>query len=382
MKTAYKAERIFLENDVLRNAYLIVSDGKFVAYQTEEPDDVNKIIDYSDAWLAPGLVDTHIHGFAGYDVMDASSEAIHAMTEGLPSTGVTSFLATTLTSSVELTDKAVSVVAQEVDKTQGAKIQGIFLEGPFFTEEHKGAQNPNYFMPPNIDVLKQWIESSNHLVKKASLAPEYPETKDFIAYAKSQGVKVSLAHSSATYEEAVKAVDQGASIFIHTFNGMSGLHHREPGLVGAAMTLQNTFAELIADGHHVAPSAIRALVNARSTDNTLLITDCMRAGGLPNGNYSLGEFPVVVKDGAARLENGSLAGSVLQLKDGVKNIVNWNIATVHEAINMASLVPAKSVGIENQCGSIKIDRPADFIVLDNNLNLQATYIDGEKYYQA
>ncbi|KAA9300169.1 MULTISPECIES: N-acetylglucosamine-6-phosphate deacetylase [Aerococcus] len=381
MRQAIKADKFFLENEILGPGYLIIEDGKFLRYSQEDSGDSDETLDYSGYWIGPGLVDTHIHGFNGSDVMDATPEAVETIRQGLPATGVTSFLATTLTASVEETDRAVAVVAEVAEEDKGAKIQGIFLEGPFFVEAHKGAQNPDYFIAPSPDVLDQWQASAKDLIRKAALAPEYPETAAFIERAKALDVKVAIGHTDASYDQARRAVDQGASLFVHTFNGMSGLHHREPGVVGAAMTLQNTYAEVIADGHHVNPAAIKALLNARNVTNTLLVTDCMRAGGLEDGNYTLGEYPVEVKDGAARLANGSLAGSVLQLKDAVRNLVDWELTTVHEALNMASAVAARSVAIDDRCGSIKAGRAADFIVMTPQLELQATYINGQVAYQ-
>ncbi|WP_195854476.1 N-acetylglucosamine-6-phosphate deacetylase [Aerococcus tenax] len=381
MQKVIKADRFFLENEVLDEGYLSIRDGKFAIYTQEVPENMDDIIDYTGKWIAPGLVDTHIHGFHGSDVMDATIEAIDTISKGLPSAGVTNYIATSLTASVEQIDCVVANVAKAKEQVEGAKIEGIFLEGPFFVEEHKGAQNANYFIAPSPEVLDQWQESANHLILKSALAPEYPETEAYIKHARSIGVEVAIGHTDATYDQARNAVDAGAKLFVHTYNGMRGLHHREPGVVGAAMTLQNTYAELIADGHHVTPGAIQALLNARNRENTLLVTDCMRAGGLPDGNYTLGEYPVIVKNGAARLESGSLAGSVLQLKDAVRNLVHWNLATVHQAINMASVVPARSLGIDDHCGSIKKDRQADFIVLSPDLELHATYIDGNLVYK-
>ena len=196
------------------------------------------------------------------------------------------------------------------------------------------------------------------------------------------GVRVALGHSDASFDEAVAAVDAGANIFVHTFNGMSGLHHREPGMVGAAMAT-DAISELICDGHHVNPNAAGILMNTKGRDKIALITDCMSAGGMADGDYKLGEFPVRVENGTARLKDGgSLAGSILKLKDGVKNVVDWEIADIFEAIQMASLVPAKSVGIDNICGKLHEGYAADFIVFDYDMNLKATYLNGEAAYKA
>ena len=195
------------------------------------------------------------------------------------------------------------------------------------------------------------------------------------------GVYVALGHSDASYDEARKAVDFGANIFVHTFNGMSGLHHRNPGMVGAAMNT-NAVSELICDGQHVNPVAAEILINKKGYDKIALITDCMMAGGMPDGDYKLGEFPVKVQNKAARLESGSLAGSILKLKEAVKNVVDWDIVDIYKAVQMASLIPAKSVGIDDVCGKIKIGYDADFILIDKEMNLKKTILNGEIVYKA
>jgi len=382
METFVFAEKFFLEKKVAGPGFLEIKEGKFGAFFEELPHESSEVMDYGGQWVAPGLVDTHIHGFKNHDVMDNDFEGLNMISVELLSCGVTSFLPTTLTSSTESLNYVVEMIGANYTKVQGAKIRGIFLEGPFFTEKHKGAQNTKYFRDPSVEMLKVWQKLSNDTIKKIAIAPERKGAVEFIEYAVKEGISVALAHSDATYEEAKQAVEKGASIFIHTFNGMSPLHHREPGMVGAAMNLKDVFAEIICDGHHVHPVAANILMNVRGRDTTVMVTDCMMAGGMPNGHYQLGEFPVKVKDGMARLENGSLAGSILQLKDAVKNAVEWGIATPEEAIYMASSAPAKSVQINHECGKIAPGYAADFIVLNPALDLIATYVDGACRYQA
>lgn len=374
-----KADRFFLRSGMEIGGYLEVKDGLFGRYSKTEP--TGEILDYSGKWIAPGLVDTHIHGYKGHDVMDGDFDGLNEISRGLLSCGVTSFLPTTLTSDVESLNQVSQLIGEHYQDVEGAKIQGIFFEGPFFTEEHKGAQNPIYFKDPDLATFAHWQELSGGLIKKIALAPEREGALTFIETVTNQGVKVALAHSSATYQQAKAAVDAGASIFVHTFNGMSGFTHREPGMAGAAMTTKASFAEVITDGHHVHPAAVEVLLKAKTSQQIVLITDCMRAGGMPEGESTLGEFAVIVKDGAARLkEGGSLAGSILELFEGVRNVVDWNLATAEEAIKMASYVPAKSVGIEDQCGSIQPERAADFLIIEPELSLAETYLDGKKVY--
>ena len=315
--------------------------------------------------------------------MDNDFEGIKVISEGLLSCGVTSWLPTTLTSSAQLLNDVCETIGNHYQEVTGAKIRGIFLEGPFFTEKYKGAQNPKYMSDPSVEKLAKWHELSQGLVNKIAIAPERKGVKEFIEFAKSKGVYTALAHSDATYEEAAAAVDAGANIFVHIYNGMSGLHHRNPGMVGAALSLDKVFAEMICDGHHVHPAAARVVTRARGPKETVLITDCMRAGGMGEGQSRLGEFEVVVKDGTARLKDtGNLAGSILELKQGVKNVVDWGLVSPAEALRMASLTPAQSVGIDSVCGRIAPGYEADFIVVSDQLELEATYLDGELRYQA
>ena len=382
MKYYVYAKQIVLDDQVIDKAYLTIEDGKFGPILMEEPQDA-PIKDYSQSIVAPGLVDTHIHGYKSHDVMDNDFEGIKVISEGLLSCGVTSWLPTTLTSSAELLNDVCETIGNHYQEVTGAKIRGIFLEGPFFTEKYKGAQNPKYMSDPSVDKLAKWHELSQGLVNKIAIAPERQGVKEFIEFAKSKGVYTALAHSDATYEEAAAAVEAGANIFVHIYNGMSGLHHRNPGMVGAALSLDKVFAEMICDGDHVHPAAARVVTRARGPKETVLITDCMRAGGMGEGQSRLGEFEVVVKDGTARLKDtGNLAGSILELKQGVKNVVDWGLVSPAEALRMASLTPAQSVGIESVCGRIAPGYEADFIVVSDQLELEATYLDGELRYQA
>ncbi|MDU5149570.1 N-acetylglucosamine-6-phosphate deacetylase [uncultured Anaerococcus sp.] len=372
----YFAKYIVLEDRILENCYMEVEDGKIKSFskkEVEEYEDLGEII-------APGLVDTHIHGYGGKDIMDCKKGYLDEISKGILECGVTSFLPTTLTDSTEKLNEACKVIGDEYKSVTGAKVRGIFLEGPFFTEKYKGAQNASYMSDPDIEKLKKWKELSDGLVNKIAIAPEREGAIDFIKEANAMGVRVALGHSDASFDEAVDAVDAGANIFVHVYNGMSGLHHRNPGMVGAAMST-DSYGELICDGHHVNPNAANILMNAKGRDRIALITDCMSAGGMPEGDYKLGEFPVIVKDGTARLkDSGNLAGSILRLKEAVKNVVEWEIADVFEAIQMASLIPAKSLGIDDVCGKLHEGYDADFIVLDENLDLKATFLNGKRVF--
>ncbi|MDC0825044.1 N-acetylglucosamine-6-phosphate deacetylase [Lactococcus petauri] len=378
-----KADKFFYPYEVKTGGFLQITDGKFGKWAADAPAGAD-ILDYSGQSIAPGLVDTHIHGFGGADTNDRKIEGIvQTMSEGLLAAGVTSFFPTAVTASHEELLEVADEIGSNVDKAAGAKIRGLFFEGPYFTEEFKGAQNPKYMRDPSYSELAEYGEAAKGLPIKIGIAPEREGSTAFVKEAVEHGFTIALGHSNATYADAVAAVQAGATMWVHAFNGMRGLNHREPGMVGAVFNLPNTYAELICDGFHVRPEACQILMREKGTDHVVLITDSMRAAGLSDGEYYLGEFPVIVKDGAARLkEGGNLAGSILLLKDAVKNVVDWQIATPAEAVKMASLNAAKSTKIDDVCGQIKEGLDADFIVLDEHLELVATYLDGEKRYQA
>lgn len=384
MQQFVKAGQIVLADQVVENGFMIIENGKFGAVSVQQPAAASaaNTIDYANYIVAAGLVDTHIHGYQACDVMDNDLASLKAISTGLLAGGVTTWLPTTLTAATEELDAVCRTIGAHHSAVTGAKIRGIFLEGPFFTAKYKGAQNADYMLDPALTKLQKWLALSNGLVNKIALAPERAGAAAFINAATKLGVAVALGHSDATYEEAKQAVAAGANIFIHTYNAMSGLHQREPGMVGAALSLDTVYAEVICDNCHVHPAAVKILLNARGTRETVLVTDCMRAGGMGDGKFRLGEFDVDVCDGVARLaDSGNLAGSVLELMTAVQNVVKWGLATPAEALRMASLVPAQSVNIADVCGQISPGYDADFIVVDQELNLQATYLNGKLRHQ-
>lgn len=377
---AIKSNHIICPNNVDAAGFVLVDDGLIAGVVDEAPVDA-EVVDRADCWVAPGLVDTHIHGFAGHDVMDLDAEGVTAICEELARRGTTSWLATTLTASVEQTRDACASVAAAVaaqgEGFLGARTQGIFLEGPFFTEAHKGAQNPQYLIDPQIDVFDSWQEAAEGRIVKSALAPERDGSIAYVKGLTQQGVMAAIGHTSATCEQCQEAVEAGANVFVHMFNGMDDLYHRNPGPVGCAMTNPGTYSELICDGKHVHPVACKALVAAKGWEHVALITDCLSCGGLPDGDYFIGELPIELRDGAAFLkEGGNFAGSTLTLARAVRNVVDWGLVTAEQAIRMASEVPARSCGIADRCGSILPGRDADLVVLDAGMNLLETYVGG------
>lgn len=377
---AIKADKFFLPAGPQLGGYLMVGDGVFGAWQADEPS--CEIKDYTGSWIAPGMVDTHIHGFYNHSTTDNDPEGIDISSTELARRGTTSWLPTTFTDGVEQIKDACAAIAQ-ADEGRGpdfcgARIQGIYLEGPFFTMKHVGAQNPAYLIDPSEEVFDQWQEAAGGRIVKSAMAAERDGAAAYAAALNAKGVVTSIGHSDATYDECIAVINAGASCFTHTYNGQRGLHHREPGVVGAAMSTPKTYAEIICDGKHVNPAAIKALLQAKGWQHTVLITDCLGCGGMPEGSYTSGGMDVIMKDNLCWLADGkSIAGSVLTLAQGVKNIVDWGIASADIAIRMATEVPARSAHIEDKCGSIMPGRDADFVVFDHELTLVETYVGGQ-----
>lgn len=338
----------------------------------------HQVIDLSGYKVLPGLFDLHIHGVNGHDTLDGSFHALNEMSIYLAKYGVTSFLAATVTADKTKIHNAVENVADSMDKgLDGATLWGSYVEGPYITPEYKGAHPDNFIRELDMNEIERIIKRSRETVKVLALAPEKKNASKVISYLKSKGIKIALGHSNATYAEATKAIENGADIAVHTFNGMRGLHHREPGLVGAVLNNDNIKAEIIADGVHVDIPVMQILKRCKSKEDIILVTDCMRAGGLEDGEYNLGELKVWVKDNVARVESGSLAGSTLRLIDGVKNMVEKAKTPLQDAVNMASLNPARTLNLDKTVGSIEEGKWADIIAIDDNYNVVFTMVNGK-----
>lgn len=330
------------------------------------------------AIVLPGFVDEHIHGAAGCDGMDGTKEALSSLAKALPREGTTSFLVTTMTDKKEKILGALSAV-RNFENVDGAKILGVHLEGPFLSPAFAGAQAKEHLLAPSAKVFDELQTAAGGTIRLVTVAPELMGAKELISHLTASGVHVSLGHSGATYEEALEAIKLGADSATHTYNAMSKIHHRDLGLAGAALLCDELNAELICDGKHVSFPAVELLYKSKPQGKLILITDSMRAKYLPDGVSELGGQTVFVKDGEARLENGTLAGSVLKMNEAVKNLASLS-GDFCRAVDCATKNPAMHLGLYDEIGSIAIGKRADFAVVDQNFNLLSTYVGGKRVF--
>jgi N-acetylglucosamine-6-phosphate deacetylase len=333
--------------------------------------------------LVPGFIDMHTHGANGHDVMDATPEALLEISKTLAREGTTSFLATTMTAEVEKITAALLTVShfiQQNHPSQGAKILGVHLEGPFLASTKMGAQAGDKIILPSIELVKQWQDLANNVIKLVTLAPEQKGSLAFIHFLKKNNIIASLGHTDATYAESQAAIAAGCSHATHLFNAMRGLHHREPGAVTAALLADDVMAELILDGFHLHPAIVELALRVKGKERIILVTDAMRAKCLQAGSYDLGGQTVNVKDGQARLANGTLAGSVLQMSAAIKNMLAFTACELSDVLPMVSVNPAKALGIFDKKGSIALHKEADLVVLSDKLEVVLTLSGGHKVF--
>jgi N-acetylglucosamine-6-phosphate deacetylase len=363
---------------------IVVVEGEKIAevgkgFELSEESEAT-LIDATGRTVAPGYIDIHVHGGAGNDTMDATSQAIQGMAQFFSSHGVTGFLPTTVTASKEAILAAIENAALcQREQTGGAQVLGVHLEGPYVSANKPGAQPVQFIWPADPDEYCEFFSWNN--IKVITLAPEIPENKELITYAVQQGATVAVGHSAASYDEVLAAVRLGLSHSAHTFNGMGGLHHREPGTVGAVLTCDEITTEVIADNIHIHPAVIKLLVRAKGVERMVLMTDAIRAAGMADGAYDLGGQVVTVKEGVARIATGSLAGSTLTMDKAVRNAIAAADLSLAEALQMASYNPARVIGMEEKKGSLEPGKDADIVLLDDGLKVALTMVGGKVVYQ-
>ncbi len=357
------------------------SDSGKIVGVVDAPADGANIIDAKGNYIAPGLVDIHIHGYLGEDTCDAKPEGIKKMAYGVIQNGVTAFLPTTMTVAMDqivATLNAVRSLKEESKAWGGAEIIGVHAEGPFINPSKKGAQAEENILKPDAD----FIIKNSDIIKSVTLAPEMDEGHACIKkLAAESDVLVSMGHTDAKFEEAMSAAKDGVNHATHLFNAMSALAHRNPGVVGAALASENVSVEIIADTFHINPGLYSIVAKAKG-DKMVLITDCTRAGGMPDGEYDLGGQPIFLKGIECRLADGTIAGSVLKLNNAVKNVLCNTSLPVNEVFNMASLNPAKAIGCADRIGSLEAGKDASIIITDENINIIRTIKKGKTVYEA
>lgn len=331
-------------------------------------------IDLAGYTLVPGFVDVHIHGCAGVDACDGTREAIEDMARFLLAHGVTSFCPTTMTVGREVIETALLAAKSVHDSPleDGAKVAGVNMEGPFISKERKGAQNETDIVAPDFEMFQEMFNLSGGIVRLVDVAPEQPGGEDFVKRAK-ELCAVSIAHTVSDYGQAKEAFDWGVTHATHLFNAMSGLHHRNPGVVGAVLSDGRVRGELICDGQHIHPAVLKTAFQVLG-DRALIVSDSMRANGMPEGtSYELGGQMVTVTGGKATLEDGTIAGSVTNLHQEVKNLVSYGVP-FEQAVKSATLIPARAIGMDGEIGSIEVGKAADLVVLDENLDIVSVWI--------
>ncbi|WP_405097010.1 N-acetylglucosamine-6-phosphate deacetylase [Oceanobacillus sp. FSL H7-0719] len=378
-----KNATVYLEDNKLSQGNIYLENGKIKSIgKGEIPfDKASHVIDATGLNAIPGFIDGHIHGANGADTMDATAEALEKIASTLPMEGTTSFLATTITQSTANITRALENAACYQNKPGHAEMVGIHLEGPFVEKTKAGAQPKQYIIQPDLERFLEWQKQANGKIKTITIAPEHDEDGRFIRSLAKSGVNVSAGHTNAGFAGIKKAVSQGVSQLTHLCNAMNGIHHRDIGAVGAAFQLESLRAELIADGIHVSPEMLQLIYNNIGSERIILITDAMRAKGLPDGKYELGGQPVKVENEMAVLADGTLAGSILKMDEAAKQMLKLEGVTLKSIVEMASVNPAKQIGIYNEKGSISPGKDADILLVDDALNIRYTICRGHVSFQ-
>ena len=370
----------FIVKDRIESGKALLFTDKILAFVREEdiPEGV-EVIDAEGGYVAPGFIDLHIHGYLGRDVCDASEESMRIISKGLLENGVTGYLPTTMTVDMKTVEGAIDVCRQLMDEDNfdGSTILGVHAEGPFISASKKGAQDERFILKPDAEFVK----NNADVIRIITLAPEeddnFSAIRDIVI---DTDVVVSMGHTSADYKTAMDGVAAGVKHTTHLFNAMSLMTHRAPGVVGAALN-SDVSCELIVDGYHV-NSDLFDLVYKLKGRKLCFITDCLPAGGLPEGEYTLGGAKIIYRDNICRLPDGTIAGSVLRLNKGVWNVYQNSNIPLYECVNCASLNPATTLGIEDRKGSLEVGKDADIVILDEEFNVKKTIIGGKVKYEA
>lgn len=378
-----KNANVYQEDFTFNKEDIYIKDELIAHYNSREANSLEsysdeEIIDGTGLYAIPGLTDIHFHGCVGYDFCDGTNEAIDAITSYQGKNGITTICPATMTLSEEELTRIMET-AKNYDYKEGAILAGINMEGPFVSEEKKGAQNAGYIKKPDQDLFHSLQEKSGNMIKIVVVAPEEEGAMEFIAGLKDE-VVVSIAHTTADYDTAMEAFSQGVKQITHCYNAMPPFLHREPGVVGAAADTDNIHVELICDGVHIHPSVVRATFKFMGSEKMVLISDSMEATGMPDGRYTLGGQDVnLVGNKPTLVSDGAIAGSATNLMDCMKTAVKDMGIPLEVAIRGAAVNPAQAIGIYDNYGSITPGKVANIVLLDKDLNTKAVYIKGKRY---
>lgn len=376
MRTFIYGGTLLTPEQTLPDHTLVIEEGKILALEhgRRMPGPGEQGIDAYGFWVAPGLIDLHVHGAAGHDAMDATPQALQEMARFFAQHGVTSYLATTVSAPAESILRAIKNARTTAPPQDGAQHLGIHIEGPYLNAGFRGAQPTAYLRPPAAQEVEAWLTSG--VVRLITLAPELDGALELVERCAQAGVETAVGHSGASYEQVLAAADRGLRQASHTFNGMPPLHHRTPGVLGAVLSDDRIYAQVIADGVHVHPSVVRLLVRAKGSGRVILITDSTRAAGLGDGEYELADQPIRVRDGVARTPEGGLAGSTITLDAALRNVLRFSGIPLWEGLRMATAVPAEAMGWAGRGGALAPGADADVILLDEKLNVRLTLVGG------
>jgi N-acetylglucosamine-6-phosphate deacetylase len=373
MRLALTAAAAITPADYIENPVVVVEDDVIVALGSREDRSLpcgTKQMDFPGAVLAPGFIDLHVHGGAGFDVMSASSEGLAQFEAHLVRHGVTGYFPTTVTAPMDATLSALERLAARIEWAEknssvaaGAQPLGIHLEGPFISQARRGAHPGEHIQPPSVDLLRRFWEAARGRIKIMTIAPELPGALELIAEAAGWGVCVSLGHSDADYDCARAAISAGARHATHVFNAMRTLDHRDPGILAAVLTDARVSAEIICDGVHVSAPVIQIFLKAKGLDSAVLVSDAISATGMPDGRYTLGGFEVEVKGNRCVSAEGKLAGSVLTLDQAVRNVMEFAGCDLHHAVCLVTRNPARTAALGSHRGTLAPGGSADVVVL-------------------
>ncbi len=382
MRQVFTAERLWDGSRLISHPVVEMEDSRIRSIQSNKAAEIPagaRLLDFPGATLAPAFFDVHIHGAAGHDMMEATPDALHAVSRFLASRGTGSYLATTVTAPLDTTLRAVAGLAKRIANAPvagSARPLGIHLEGPFLSHEKRGVQPAEHLLAPDIPIFDRLYEAAEGHVRLMTLAPELPGAAELATHATARGVRVSLGHSNATAAQTRAAIAAGAASATHTFNAMRALDHREPGILGAVLTTDALYSEIICDGIHTAPEMVQLWWRAKGQHRTILVTDAMSAAGMPDGEYQLGGFTVHVANGRA-MARGVLAGSVLTLDRALANFIAFTGATVDQGLPLLTANPAAMTGLSDRTGSIAPGLPANLVAVDPSGRLLASIIGGQ-----